>query len=208
MSSTTAAKEPWNPGWILALFLIVSAVRGCSQYMQLANRSPQSVHLTDADSASQVDNNAEMANLLAALAKRRSADQSQAPDSEAKPESSEQAGEEVESDATIPANKRLWTEFGMRLTPLGEDEKALVGPRYRGGMRVTQVRANSLAAANGIQRGDILVGLHIWETVNSENVNYVLEHPQLRTFSPIKFYVLRGEETLSGQLQLDDKNVE
>jgi len=100
------------------------------------------------------------------------------------------------------ANDRFWKLFGAKLTALGDQEKSAVGPRYRGGMRVAQVRANSPAAQHGIQQGDILVGLHIWETVNFDNISYVVDHPQLRTFAPLKFYVLRGEETLAGQMPL------
>ncbi len=107
------------------------------------------------------------------------------------------------NDEKDTSNDKFWKLFGVRLAPLPDPEKTNVGPRYRGGMRVSQVRPNSPAASNGIQQGDILVGLHIWETVNFENVNYVVEHPQLRTFAPIKFYVLRGEETLWGHLPLN-----
>ena len=101
------------------------------------------------------------------------------------------------------ANDKFWKLFGFKVTPLPDSEKSLVGPKYRGAMRVTSVRPNSAAATNGILQGDLLVGLHIWETVNFENVVYVTEHPQLRTFAPIKFYVLRGEETLWGHLPLN-----
>ena len=90
--------------------------------------------------------------------------------------------------------------FGIRLNQLASNERSLVGPRYRGGMRVTQVRDGGPAALNGIQQGDILVGLHLWESITFENVKYVIEHPQLNTFSPLKFYVLRGDETLWGHL--------
>ena len=99
-----------------------------------------------------------------------------------------------------PSNDRIWKMFGVRLNKLPESQSSLVGPRYRGGMRVTHVRRNGPAARNGIQQGDILVGLHIWETISFENVEYVVEHPQLRTFAPLKFYVLRGDETLWGHL--------
>ena len=99
-------------------------------------------------------------------------------------------------------NDRFWQVFGIRLNPLPSSERSLVGPRYRGGMRVDTVKPNSPAALNGIKDGDILVGLHIWETVNFENVNYVVEHPQLSSFAPLKFYVLRGDETLWGHLPL------
>ncbi len=101
------------------------------------------------------------------------------------------------------ASDKCWRLFGVKLTPLSEQEKSIVGPKYRGGMRVTSVRPSSAASQNGIQQGDVLVGLHIWETVNFENVSYVVEHPQLRSFAPLKFYVLRGEETLWGHLPLN-----
>jgi len=97
-------------------------------------------------------------------------------------------------------NDALWRMFGLRLRPLPAKEQSIVGPRYRGGMRVTAVRSGGPAALNGIQKGDILVGLHLWETISYANVNYVVEHPQLSDFSPLKFYVLRGEETLWGHL--------
>jgi serine protease Do len=95
---------------------------------------------------------------------------------------------------------RFLRQFGIQLDTLDVKDRPLVGPRYRGGMRVTGVRPNSPAARNGIKKDDILVGLHIWETVNIENVDYVIGHPQLRSFSPLKFYVLRGDETLWGHL--------
>ena len=44
----------------------------------------------------------------------------------------------------------------------------------------------------GLQRGDILVGLHQWETLNLENIQLVLTHPDLATFLPLRYYVLRG----------------
>ena len=97
-------------------------------------------------------------------------------------------------------NDSLYRMFGIRLNQLAATERSLVGPRYRGGMRVTQVRDGGPAALNGIQQGDILVGLHLWESITFENVKYVIEHPQLSTFSPLKFYVLRGDETLWGHL--------
>ncbi len=102
-------------------------------------------------------------------------------------------------------SERAWRLFGIRLQKLGQQEIGLVSPRYRGGMRVLGVRSQSSAAKNGISTGDILVGLHIWETVNFDNLTYVMDHPQLKVFSPLKFYILRGDETLYGHLQVASK---
>ena len=38
----------------------------------------------------------------------------------------------------------------------------------------------------------------MWETVSTENITYVLNHPQFSNFNPLKFYVLRNRETLYG----------
>ncbi len=95
-----------------------------------------------------------------------------------------------------------WNVLGMKLKKLPESQKSRVGSRYRGGMVVQAVRPSSPASASGIKRGDILVGLHVWETVNEENITYVLDHPQRSTFSPVKFFILRRSETLYGHLKI------
>jgi serine protease Do len=69
-------------------------------------------------------------------------------------------------------------------------------------MKITGVRPGSPAESNGLQEGDILVGLHIWETVTADNVSYVLDHPEFSKFAPLKFYILRGPETLYGHLRM------
>jgi serine protease Do len=103
-----------------------------------------------------------------------------------------------------PADERSksWTLLGVRLQVLSPRERSLVGPRYRGGMKVVSVRHEGPAERHGIREGDILVGLHLWETITPDNVDFVVNHPQLSKFNPLKFYVLRGSETLYGYLQL------
>ena len=95
-----------------------------------------------------------------------------------------------------------WKTLGLQLAKTNLIQLGSLSSRYRGGMKVTDVRTGSPADRNGIRKGDVLVGLHIWETVNAENVAYVLEHPKLNTFNPLKFYILRGSETLFGHLAI------
>jgi len=109
------------------------------------------------------------------------------------------ANNEHHSDRDIASE--TWTLLGLQLKKV-DNPAALAGSRYRGGMRVVKVRPHSPAASNGIRRGDILVGLHIWETVNADNVSYVLNHPRFKTFNPLKFYVVRKGETLFGHLRI------
>ncbi|MDA1014635.1 MAG: trypsin-like peptidase domain-containing protein [Planctomycetota bacterium] len=100
------------------------------------------------------------------------------------------------------AADKAWKALGIRLAPLAPRERQLVSPRYRGGMRVSEIRRGSPAVMNGMQIGDILVGLHVWETLNSDNISYVMDHPQLSTFSPLKFYIVRKGETLFGHMPI------
>ena len=65
------------------------------------------------------------------------------------------------------------------------------------------VRTKGPASEQGIREGDILVGLHVWETISYENVTYVLDKAQEDNLGPLKFYVLRGRETLFGHLTSD-----
>ncbi len=98
---------------------------------------------------------------------------------------------------------RFWQQLGVKMTLLPASQKSLVGPKYRGGMRVTDVRTDGPAAANGIQKGDILVGLDKWETLSTDNVTWILnqQQPQLNDGQvSMKFYVIRGQETRYGYL--------
>ena len=69
-------------------------------------------------------------------------------------------------------------------------------------MKVIGVRPDSPAAKKGIRLGDVLVGMHKWETVSLDNVAFVLESDVLQREEEVKFYVLRGGETLYGNLRL------
>ncbi len=101
-------------------------------------------------------------------------------------------------------DQSAWSTFGFKLTPLPASEKArLTGFQYRGGLKVLKIRNNSPASKYGIQAGDILVGLHIWETTSGDDISYILKHPQLKSFNPMRFHVHRDGQTLFGHLRLN-----
>jgi serine protease Do len=102
------------------------------------------------------------------------------------------------------ASDMAWRKLGLRLRPVGSDSVARSYPQFRGGLSVTDVRSDSPAERAGVQRGDILVGLHKFEMLSNDHVHFVLNHPDAATFQPLKFYVLRGTELQSGKLQLGD----
>jgi serine protease Do len=101
-----------------------------------------------------------------------------------------------------PLSERVWEVIGLRVNKVTTENTAFQGQPYKGGLVVTQVRPESPAARNGVQKGDILVGLHQWETKTLENVTYVLNHPQFTAFNPLKFFILRNRETLYGHFEL------
>ena len=98
--------------------------------------------------------------------------------------------------------EKSWEILGLKLTSIPNGTSLLANQPYRGGLLVTEVRSTSPADSNGIKKGDVLVGLHVWETVKYENVDYVLEHQDLKTINPLKFYILREGETLYGHFAI------
>ena len=99
------------------------------------------------------------------------------------------------------ASDPAWRRLGMRLQPVSPEAVARSHPQLHGGLLVADVRSESAAAKAGIQRGDILVGLHQWEMLTLENVLFVLNHSELASFSPVRFYILREGQVHRGWLQ-------
>jgi serine protease Do len=105
---------------------------------------------------------------------------------------------------TASGHDPVWRRLGVRLSPANPTDVARINAKLRGGMIVLEVDASGPAARAGLQRGDILVGLHQWETINLDNVVYVLNHPELVTFLPLEFFVLRGGQVHKGKIALVD----
>ncbi len=101
------------------------------------------------------------------------------------------------------ADQPAWELLGVELKPIPPAEfRKNHQTKYRGGLTVTTVRPNSPAAKQGIVLGDVLVGMHIWETATLDNVAYILKRPDFSALNPVKFFILRGNETLYGYLPM------
>ncbi len=98
--------------------------------------------------------------------------------------------------------KRAWKILGLQLGPIASSEFSQLGVRYTGGLRVLAVRGGSTSDRQGIRRGDVLVGLHKWETISMENIAYVLDSDEFLAAQPAKFFILRGDETLFGHMNV------
>jgi serine protease Do len=94
----------------------------------------------------------------------------------------------------------VWTKLGVQLAPVPTDQVARVNRQLHGGLEIVSVKADGVAAKSGLKKGDILVGLHQWETISLDNVTYVLNHPDLSSFNPMTFFILRGGQVRKGDL--------
>jgi serine protease Do len=91
-----------------------------------------------------------------------------------------------------------WKRLGIRVGPVGADAVAKANPQLHGGLVVTEVAVGGTAATAGIQKGDILVGLHSWETLRVEDIAFVLNHKDFASFLPLKFFVARDGKLRDG----------
>ena len=108
----------------------------------------------------------------------------------------------VQNEKQQEVQQKEWSLLGVKLKPMSKTSAQFKGTRYEGGMRITSVRANGPASRNGIRVGDILVGLHDWESVGHDDIAFVLDHPKRNNFNPLKFYILRGRVTRYVYLRL------
>ncbi len=93
----------------------------------------------------------------------------------------------------------VWSALGLRLEPAAPSQLKSYQKQYRGGMVVTAVRNDGPAAQEGIKRGDILLGMDVFETISLENVAYVVKKTETAA-QPLKFLLIHGETIYYGYL--------
>jgi len=92
--------------------------------------------------------------------------------------------------------------LGLDLEPVADPKVlALFKPNFHGGLKVTKADPERAGAQNGIRAGDILVGLHHWETLTVDNVLFVLDHGDLASFSPLRYVVVRDGQIRQGTIR-------
>src|SRR5207248_2412150 len=103
--------------------------------------------------------------------------------------------------AVAPAPADLaWKKLGLRFQPVGPEAVAKANPQLHGGLLVTEVAVGGPGATAGLQKGDVLVGLHTWETLTADNVAFVLNHKDFAGFLPLKFFYARDGKLRDGWL--------
>lgn len=98
----------------------------------------------------------------------------------------------------------IWRKLGVRLSPASARLVSAARPELKGGLTIVEVNAEGAAAKAGVQRGDVLVGLHLYESLTLDNVAYVLLHPDAASFSPLRFYVVRNGKVLTATMMVGE----
>jgi serine protease Do len=96
----------------------------------------------------------------------------------------------------------IWSRLGIRTKPLLPSKLASLASQYNGGLEVTDVRPDGLAARHGIRKGDVLVGMMEWETVSLDDLEFILNTLDASNSDSVPFYVVRNQVTQEGHLSL------
>jgi serine protease Do len=110
------------------------------------------------------------------------------------------AGRTVSGVTVAAGGDLLWKRLGVKVEPVAPDAVSRVNKDLRGGLSITDVNPDSPAARAGFQRGDVLIGLHQWETISADNVSFVLNHPDLASFFPLKYFLIHNGDLKRGYL--------
>src|SRR5439155_11370806 len=103
---------------------------------------------------------------------------------------------------------RIQRTLGLKLVPVNKEYVAAVSASFNGGLYVSEVAPNSPAARALIQRGDILVGMNVgkrnWETIQPDNILYILDQVQATRSPAVQYYLVRHNEFVQGSLGVAD----
>lgn len=123
-------------------------------------------------------------------------------------------GQASEVELTMQSNQpappdpgqQVWQLLGLRAAAVTRDYVAAASDKLRGGLYVQDVQAGSLAERASLQRGDILVGMHVgehhWETIRPENVLYILKQTETAQPALIRYYIVRQNVIHQGQMEI------
>ncbi|MDB4676624.1 trypsin-like peptidase domain-containing protein [bacterium] len=109
-------------------------------------------------------------------------------------------------DRSALVERTAWDVIGIRTNKVTDANMRRLNYRmrtkYQGGLYVSEVRRGSPADKQGILKGDVLLGIHGWQTTSLTDLAGILEHPDMQEGPRAKFYLVRREQTLFGHLEL------
>ncbi len=105
-----------------------------------------------------------------------------------------------------PVADLAWQVIGVAVRPAGDAFTRRMNSQlqtsYRGGLKITDVRPGSAADQQGLRSGDVLLGIHSWQTSSLGDLAEILQQPEIRQGPNAKFYIVRRDQTLYGHMQL------
>jgi len=104
---------------------------------------------------------------------------------------------------TAVVDSPAWSKMGMNVTPVDSDHIQGMDGKFRGGLQVVAVKRGGLADQEGIQKDDILVGIHVWETISQDNLLYIMNDADFKESTRVPFYVVRKGKTLEGEFDVE-----
>jgi serine protease Do len=111
--------------------------------------------------------------------------------------------EQQQSSAEVPdPNELAWDLLGIEVVEIDREAMRQVNPNYDGGLRIVQVRRNSPAERENLRVGDVMVAMAEWKTETKDNLNFILQHPDVQSRKTFKFYIFRNTEPLFGQIRV------
>jgi len=107
--------------------------------------------------------------------------------------------EAVDLEMAIPGTEKatsitgdvVYQRLGLKSQPVGANFVTTADRQLRGGLYISEVANGSIGSRAGLAKGDVLIGLHQWETLSLDNAIFVLTHKDLATFSPMKAFFVR-----------------
>ncbi len=94
----------------------------------------------------------------------------------------------------------IWRRLGIRIAAADAASVTQANPQLRGGVIIQEIDPDGVAAHAGMQRGDVLIGLHQFETLNPDNVTWILNNPDIANSSPLKFFLIRAGQVRRGTI--------
>ncbi|MDA8743132.1 trypsin-like peptidase domain-containing protein [Rubripirellula amarantea] len=115
-------------------------------------------------------------------------------------------GEAPQSASPQSVAAAAWTMLGIQAKPVAESTmrrlNARMRTKYTGGLYIQAVRPGSAADQQGIVPGDVLLGIHGFETTTMAGLGSILELPEIKRGPKARFYLVRREQTLYGHMQI------
>jgi len=99
--------------------------------------------------------------------------------------------------------QRAWSRLGIKIAELSQSERQVLPSRYNGGLKIVFVQSGSVGARHGLRNGDVLVGLDGYETLATQNLEFVLDETRLKKIGKLSFQIVRnGSQALVGSISL------